>query len=264
MGILELLYANPEEPLSENQLAMVASAEASGKGLIDTINNIIDLAKLDPENNISSSSGGESDPVPHLSESLLEEVDIRDLCEQVAGSMAKACADKNLVVLPSWTKPSLASLSTSVPSSAPVSASSVHSSRTNPVQCKNTRGIPSPDESVNGYTSSTDSQHGFTGRRFQADRKAVLELMVAMDEPDKDPDQDTHWNFKLNVSVMTRILTQVSNMNEACLLCYDPLCFIFLTCLHLSLFSWWKMQSSSRAQASWKFLLYLHHLDPSL
>ncbi|KAG0083847.1 His Kinase A domain containing protein [Podila epicladia] len=209
LGILELLYANPEEPLSENQLAMVASAEASGKSLIDTINNIIDLAKLDPENNISSRDGSsESDPTPHLSESLLEEVDIRELCEQVAGTMAKACADKNLVVLPSWTKPSLASLSTSVPTSAPVSASSMHSSRTNPVQC-NTRGIPSPDESVNGYTSSTDSQHGFTGRRFQADRKAVLELMVAMDEPDKDPDQDTHWNFKLNVPVMTRILTQL-------------------------------------------------------
>lgn len=193
---------------------MVASAEASGKSLIDTINNIIDLAKLDPENNISSRDGSSvSDPTPHLSESLLEEVDIRELCEQVAGTMAKACADKNLVMLPSWTKPSLASLSNSVPTSGSVSAPSIHSSRTNPVQC-NTRGIPSPDESVNGYTSSTDSQHGFTGRRFQADRKAVLELMVAMDEPDKDPDQDTHWSFKLNVPVMTRILTQVSNMNE--------------------------------------------------
>lgn len=208
LGILELLYANPEEPLSENQLAMVTSAEASGKSLIDTINNIIDLAKLDPENNINSRNSSESDPAPHLSESLLEDVDIRELCEQVAGTMAKACADKNLVVLPSWTKPSLASLSTSVPSPASVSASSVHSARSNPVQCS-TRGIPSPDESVNGYTSSTDSQHGFTGRRFQTDRKAILELMVAMDEPDKDPDQDTHWNFKLNVPVMTRILTQL-------------------------------------------------------
>lgn len=198
--------------MSENQLEMVASAEASGKSLIDTINNIIDLAKLDPENNIGSRNSSESDPVPQLSESLLEDVDIRELCEQVAGTMAKACADKNLVVLPSWTKPSLVSLSTSVPS-APVSASSVHSARSNPVQC-GTRGIPSPDESVNGYTSSTDSQHGFTGRRFQENRKAILELMVAMDEPDKDPDQDTHWNFKLNVPVMTRILTQVSKLTK--------------------------------------------------
>ncbi|KAG0338838.1 His Kinase A domain containing protein [Podila humilis] len=209
LGILELLYANPEEPLSENQMAMVASAEASGKSLIDTINNIIDLAKLDPENSISSQSDdGESDPAPHLGGSMLQEIDIRELCEQVAGTMAKACADKNLVVLPSWTKPSLAPLSTSVPSSAPVSASSIHSVRSNPVQC-NSRGIPSPDESVNGYTSSTDSQNGFTGRRFQADRKAVLELMVAMDEPDRDPDRDIHWSFKLNVPVMTRILTQL-------------------------------------------------------
>lgn len=213
--------------MSENQLAMVASAEASGKSLIDTINNIIDLAKLDPENNISSRNSSESDPAPHLSESILEDVDIRELCEQVAGTMAKACADKNLVVLPSWTKPSLASLSTSVPSSAPVSASSMHSAKSNPVQCS-TRGIPSPDESVNGYTSSTDSQHGFTGRRFQADRKAILELMVAMDEPDKDPDQDTHWNFKLNVPVMTRILTQVSKLTKQH---QDMirLCFLFLT-----------------------------------
>ncbi|KAF9411325.1 His Kinase A domain containing protein [Podila epigama] len=210
LGILELLYANPEEPLSENQLAMVASAEASGKSLIDTINNIIDLAKLDPDNNISSrSEDGDAGPPRDLSESHLQEIDIRELCEQVAGTMAKACADKNLVVLPSWTKPSLASLSSSGPSSsAPVSASSVHSSRSNPMHC-NSRGIPSPDESINGYTSSTDSQHGFSGRRFQPDRKTVLELMVAMDEPDKDPDQDIHWNFKLNVQVLTRILTQL-------------------------------------------------------
>ncbi|CAO3568169.1 unnamed protein product [Mortierella alpina] len=200
LGILELLYANKDEPLSETQLAMVYSAEASGKSLIDTINNIIDLAKLDPDNNMDAQNirgDRASTPSPEAEEPAMEEIDIRELCERVAESMAKACTDKNLIMIPSWTKPSLSSLSSSVPSSTPVS---------NPTQ---SRGIPSPEDSVNGYNSSNESQCGFTSRKFPSDRKPVLELMVAMDEPERDPDQDTMWNFVLELKTVTRILTQL-------------------------------------------------------
>lgn len=200
LGILELLYANKDEPLSETQLAMVYSAEASGKSLIDTINNIIDLAKLDPENNMDAQNihgDRASTPSPETEEPAMEEIDIRELCERVAESMAKACTDKNVILIPSWTKPALSSLSSSVPSSTPLSNS------TQP------RGIPSPGDSVNGYNSSSESQNGFTSRKFPSDRKPVLELMVAMDEPERDPDQDTMWNFVLELKTVTRILTQV-------------------------------------------------------
>ncbi|KAF9946330.1 His Kinase A domain containing protein [Mortierella alpina] len=200
LGILELLYANKDEPLSETQLAMVYSAEASGKSLIDTINNIIDLAKLDPDNNMDAQNirgDRASTPSPETEEPAMEEVDIRELCERVAESMAKACTDKNLIMIPSWTKPALSTLSSSVPSSAPVS---------NPAQ---PRSIPSPEDSVNGYNSSSESQNGFTSRKFPSDRKPVLELMVAMDEPERDPDQDTMWNFVLELKTVTRILTQL-------------------------------------------------------
>ncbi|KAF9290342.1 His Kinase A domain containing protein, partial [Mortierella alpina] len=200
LGILELLYANKDEPLSETQLAMVYSAEASGKSLIDTINNIIDLAKLDPENNMDAQNihgDRASTPSPETEEPAMEEIDIRELCERVAESMAKACTDKNVILIPSWTKPALSSLSSSVPSSTPLSNS------TQP------RGIPSPGDSVNGYNSSSESQNGFTSRKFPSDRKPVLELMVAMDEPERDPDQDTMWNFVLELKTVTRILTQL-------------------------------------------------------
>ncbi|KAF9573726.1 His Kinase A domain containing protein [Mortierella alpina] len=200
LGILELLYANKDEPLSETQLAMVYSAEASGKSLIDTINNIIDLAKLDPDNNMDAQNihgDRASTPSPEAEEPVMEEIDIRELCERVAESMAKACTDKNLIMIPSWTKPSLTSLSSSVPSSTPGS---------NPTQL---RGIPSPEDSVNGYHSSSESQNGFTSRKFPSDRKPILELMVAMDEPERDPDQDTLWSFVLELKTVTRILTQL-------------------------------------------------------
>src|SRR5690554_731392 len=109
---------------------MVASAEASGKNLIDTINNIIDFAKLDPDSQ-NTHGGGSSTPSPEEEEPLMEEVDIRELCERVAESMAKTCTDKNLVMIPSVTKPSLASLTSSVPTPAPapVSVSSISASR---------------------------------------------------------------------------------------------------------------------------------------
>ncbi|KAF9194920.1 His Kinase A domain containing protein [Haplosporangium sp. Z 11] len=207
LGILELLYANPEEPLSETQLGMVASAEASGKNLIDTINNIIDLAKLDPDSqNINGDRS--STPSPEEEEPLLEEVDIRELCERVAESMANTCTDKNLVVMPSWTKPSLSSLSSSVPVPSPVSASSIPAPRSIPVQCSN-RIIPLSDEAINGYASSADSQSVFPLRKLRPDSKAVLELMVAVDEPENDPQQDTSWSFVLELKTITRILTQL-------------------------------------------------------
>ncbi|KAK3845133.1 MAG: hypothetical protein J3R72DRAFT_364949 [Linnemannia gamsii] len=127
LGILELLYANPEEPLSETQQAMVYSAEASGKSLIDTINNIIDLANLDPDNNTDTQTihgNRAATPSPESDEPLMEEIDIRDL-------------------------------------------------------------------------------------KLRSDRKPVLELMVAMDEPERDPDHDTLWSFTLDIKTITRILTQL-------------------------------------------------------
>ncbi|KAF8926516.1 His Kinase A domain containing protein, partial [Dissophora ornata] len=192
LGILELLYANPEEPLSDTQMEMISSAEASGKNLIDTINNIIDLAKLDPDNDMEAEhihSESTSTPSPEVEVPDMEDVDIRDLCQTVADSMAKACTDKNVVVVPSWSKPSLSSLSSSSSNSATGSTTNV--------------SIP------NGYATSIDSLSSFTARKFRSTRRTVLELMVAMDEPEKDPDLDTQWNFSMDVKSMTRILTQL-------------------------------------------------------
>ncbi|KAF9093623.1 His Kinase A domain containing protein [Mortierella sp. GBA35] len=108
LGILELLQANTEEALTEQQVMMLGSAEASGKGLIDTINNIIDLADLDSSNRADVEQGRKqlSDLFTNISE-----IDIRELCEQVAGSMTKRCVDKNLVINPSWSQHELAGLS---------------------------------------------------------------------------------------------------------------------------------------------------------
>ncbi|KAG9068090.1 His Kinase A domain containing protein [Linnemannia hyalina] len=211
LGILELLYANPEEPLSETQLAMVYSAEASGKSLIDTINNIIDLANLDPDNNTDSQTihGNRSaTPSPESDEPAMEEIDIRELCEKVAESMAKACTDKNLVVIPSWTKPSLSSLTGSAPNSAPNSASGITLMRNNSIPTSG-RSNPITDDAVNGSTSPAEAHGGFSSRKLRSDRKPVLELMVAMDEPERDPDHDTLWSFALDIKTITRILTQL-------------------------------------------------------
>ncbi|KAG0058744.1 His Kinase A domain containing protein [Linnemannia elongata] len=211
LGILELLYANPEEPLSETQLAMVYSAEASGKSLIDTINNIIDLANLDPDNNTDSQTihGNRSaTPSPESDEPVMEEIDIRELCEKVAESMAKACTDKNLIVIPSWTKPSLSSLTSSAPNSAPNSASGITLMRNNSMPTGG-RSNPATDDAANGSTSPAEAHGGFSSRKLRSDRKPVLELMVAMDEPERDPDHDTLWSFALDIKTITRILTQL-------------------------------------------------------
>ncbi|KAF9274396.1 His Kinase A domain containing protein, partial [Linnemannia elongata] len=211
LGILELLYANPEEPLSETQLAMVYSAEASGKSLIDTINNIIDLANLDPDNNTDSQTihGNRSaTPSPESDEPVMEEIDIRELCEKVAESMAKACTDKNLIVIPSWTKPSLSSLTSSAPNSAPNSASGITLMRNNSMPTGG-RSNPVTDDAANGSTSPAEAHGGFSSRKLRSDRKPVLELMVAMDEPERDPDHDTLWSFALDIKTITRILTQL-------------------------------------------------------
>ncbi|KAG0270822.1 His Kinase A domain containing protein [Linnemannia exigua] len=210
LGILELLYANPEEPLSETQQAMVYSAEASGKSLIDTINNIIDLANLDPDNNTDTQTihgNRAATPSPESDEPLMEEMDIRELCERVAESMAKACTDKNLVVIPSWTKPSLSSLTSSAPNSAPSSATGITVMRTNSMPSGG-RSISTPDD-ANGSTSPAEVHGGFSSRKLRSDRKPVLELMVAMDEPERDPDHDALWSFALDIRTITRILTQL-------------------------------------------------------
>ncbi|KAF9350628.1 His Kinase A domain containing protein [Mortierella sp. AD094] len=211
LAILELLYANPEEPLSDSQMEMISSAEASGKTLIDTINNIIDLAKLDPDNGMEARKihgEGTATPSPESEETILEEIDIRDLCQKVAESLAKSCTDKNVVVVPSWTKPSLSSLSSSVSNSAMGSTTNVSSLNVEPDEIIKKDSISSEDL-VNVCPSSTESLSGFTTRKLRSERKTVLELMVAMDEPERDPDQDTFWNFSLDVKSMTRILTQL-------------------------------------------------------
>ncbi|KAG0056148.1 His Kinase A domain containing protein [Gryganskiella cystojenkinii] len=207
LGILELLYANPEEPLSENQMAMVNSAEASGKSLIDTINNIIDLAKLDPDNSMDPRNfHGSTTTAPQQNDDdiVLDEIDIRELCEKVAESMAKACTNKNIVVIPSWTKPSLSSLSSAASTAGASGTASSHpNSRMSAATVKGNLG------SVSSTEEMAESPIGIATHKLPMERKPILELMVAMDEPDKDPDQDTHWNFLVDVSIVTRILSQL-------------------------------------------------------
>jgi len=181
---------------------MVNSAEASGKSLIDTINNIIDLAKLDPDNSTDPRGAASSASQEEDDDIVLDEIDIRELCEKVAESMAKACTNKNIVMIPSWTKPSLSSLSSSASASTPGSATSLPNSRMNAIK-GNIGGLSSAED------SPTDSVNGLIGIKLPIERKPVLELMVAMDEPDRDPDQDTHWSFLLDVTLVTRILSQV-------------------------------------------------------
>ncbi|KAF9967953.1 His Kinase A domain containing protein [Mortierella alpina] len=209
LGILELLNANLEGNLSEHQLAMIASAEASGKGLIDTINNIIDLADLDPDSDTESRRSDKSKGSLADLYTQVSEVDIRVLCEEVAGAMAKDSIDKNVVVLHSWAKPSsLSSRSSNTTSFAHNSISSTSTSSTAPTWLY-TANRSSMEESAQGNASSSDSSSGLSASMFRAEQKASLELLVAMDEPERDPEQDAHWNFLLNVPVIKRILIQL-------------------------------------------------------
>ena len=206
LGILELLNANLEGNLSEHQLSMIASAEASGKGLIDTINNIIDLADLDPDNDTESRRSDKSKGSLADLYTQVSEVDIRVLCEQVAGAMAKDCIDKNLVVLPSWANRT--SLPSNVTSFSPNSISSTSMSSTAPTWSYSANRS-SMEDSAQGDASSTDSSSGLSASMFRSEQKSSLELLVAMDEPEMDPEQEAHWNFLLNVPVIKRILIQV-------------------------------------------------------
>ncbi|KAF9974635.1 His Kinase A domain containing protein [Actinomortierella ambigua] len=204
MGILELL--NSEEPLSENQMAMVASAEVSGRSLIDIINNIIDLAKLDPDNTADfraiDPAAARPRPSSYLTrESSLQEVDIRDLCEQVASSKAKAVADKNIIVSPSWTKPSIPSLAQA--------ATSPSAATSTPIACSTHRSQSTPDGARSGYTSSAESVNGFSHRRRNWEKRSTLELLVALGDQENGSDDDADWCFMLDVPVVKRILNQL-------------------------------------------------------
>ncbi|KAF9573600.1 His Kinase A domain containing protein [Mortierella alpina] len=210
LGILELLNANLEGNLSDHQLSMIASAEASGKGLIDTINNIIDLADLDPDSDTESRRSDKGKGSLADLYTQVSEVDIRVLCEQVAGAMAKDCNDKNLVLLPSWAKPSLASssLSSNTTSFAPNSISSASMNSTAPTWSYSANRS-SMEDSAQCNASSSDSSSGLSASMLRLEQKASLELLVAMDEPERGPDQEAHWNFLLNVPVIKRILIQL-------------------------------------------------------
>ncbi|KAG0067629.1 His Kinase A domain containing protein [Linnemannia elongata] len=214
LGILELLQANTEETLTEQQLTMLGSAEASGKGLIDTINNIIDLADLDPNNQTDVERGRKqlSDLFANVSE-----IDIRELCEEVAGSMAKRCVDKNLVINTSWSPAPLASLTSSIssmPSSHSAAASASASAAGAMARALSNQALPqahlaSVGDSVRDH-STTDSKAGLTGCNMWPDgHTSSLELLVAMDEPEETPEEDTHWKFMLNLPMVKRILTQL-------------------------------------------------------
>ena len=198
---------------------MLGSAEASGKGLIDTINNIIDLADLDPNNRTDVERGRQQ-----LSDlfASVSEIDIRELCEEVAGSMAKRCVDKNPVINPSWSPAPPASLSSSIiskPSShsaaASVSASASGAGAGAVARAFSNQALPrahlaSVDDSVRD-PSTTDSREGMAGCNIWSDdHTSSLELLVAMDEPEETPKEDTHWRFMLNLPVVKRILTLVT------------------------------------------------------
>ncbi|KAF9435868.1 His Kinase A domain containing protein [Entomortierella beljakovae] len=209
LGILELLHSNENGNLSEQQLSLIASAEGSGKGLIDIINNIIDLADLDPDNAADSRDyHGSKGKLPELY-SHVAEIDIRELCEQVAGTMAKSHADKNVIVVP-WTKPPLgASLPLSSSAPAPPSFGAAASARIWNANQRRPSNQSSIDGSVNGDIPSMESQNGFSNMESQDDQKTDVELLVAVDEPEADANHETPWNFILNLQVTTRILTQL-------------------------------------------------------
>ncbi|KAG0374969.1 His Kinase A domain containing protein [Mortierella sp. AD032] len=199
LGILELLQANTEETLTEQQLMLLGSAEASGKGLIDTINNIIDLSDLDPNSRTYVERGRK-----HLSDLFINvtEVDIRGLCEEVAGSMAKRCVDKSLVISTSWSQSPMVSLSSTTPGAFMGKA---FSNQAWPplVHCTSM-------EDFGRDSSLTESRTEAVGlNMWSDDYKSPLELLVAMDEPEEAPEEDTHWNFMLNLPVVKRILTQL-------------------------------------------------------
>ncbi|KAG0281468.1 His Kinase A domain containing protein [Linnemannia exigua] len=199
LGILELLQGNTEGTLTELQLMMLGSAEASGKGLIDTINNIIDLADLDANNRTHAEQGRRQ-----LSDLFANdtEVDIRGLCEEVAGSMAKRCVDKTLVISTSWSQSPMASLSSSTPGTAMGRAFS------NQVRSPSAHRASMEDSGRD--CSSTASRAETVGLNlWPDDHKSSLELLVAMDEPDNTPEEDIHWNFMLNIPMVKRILTQL-------------------------------------------------------
>ncbi|KAF8947526.1 His Kinase A domain containing protein [Haplosporangium gracile] len=216
LGILELLQANTEETLTEQQLVMLGSAETSGKGLIDTINNIIDLADLDPNNQTDVEHGRKQ-----LSDlfASVSEIDIRELCEEVAGSMAKRCVDKNLVVNSSWSPAPLASLSSSTiskPTSHSTAASSVSASGTGAMaRAFSDQALPlihhgPMDQSARDHSTTNSRAAGVAGcNLWSDDHTSSLELLVAMDEPEKTPEEDTHWSFMLNLPMVKRILIQL-------------------------------------------------------
>ncbi|KAF9910322.1 His Kinase A domain containing protein [Linnemannia zychae] len=203
LGIIELLQANTEETLTEQQLTMLGSAEASGKGLINTINNIIDLADLDPNNHTDVARGRKqlSDLFANVSE-----VDIRGLCEEVAASMAKRCVGKSLIINSSWPKSTMTSLSSSAPStSAGAVMERALSNQTLPLLVRHA----SEEEPAYDY-SLVESLAEVTGSSLWADdHKPSLELLVAVDEPEETPEDDIHWNFMLNLPMVKRILTQL-------------------------------------------------------
>ncbi|KAF9969804.1 hypothetical protein BGZ65_011622, partial [Modicella reniformis] len=58
------------------------------------------------------------------------------------------------------------------------------------------------------FTSSSEPLNGYS-RKLRSTRKAVLELIVAMDEPEQVSDQEPMWNFYMDVKSMTRILNQL-------------------------------------------------------
>ncbi|KAF8966007.1 His Kinase A domain containing protein, partial [Entomortierella lignicola] len=212
LGVLELLNANPEEPLSDSQLELITDAETAGKTLNDTISNIIDLAILDPDNGMEAGNihneRSASNP-PKVEETTLEEVDIRELCQNIAESLAKACTEKNVMLIPSWAKPPLSSLSSSTSNSGMSPIMKIPSNAELDILSK--KDHSSLEDPINECPSSTESLGTFTARKFRSERKrrSVLELIVAIDEPERDPDQDTFWSFTLDVKSITRILTQV-------------------------------------------------------
>lgn len=221
MGTLELLYSNAEDTLSDNQLSMITSAEAAGKNLVDIINNIIDLAALDPEHVDSQGIQGKQGLLSKLYTQVAE-IDIRELCEQVTGSIAKSWTDKNMMLVPSWTKPSLSLSSVSASTSVPSPISGVAGSIPIPAQSR-TRTVL--EESMSGNMSSAESQHAFPSATYPVEHKASLELLVGLDEPDKVSGEESHWNFKLHLPVMKRVLTQVqSGPNGSC---YRSACFVY-------------------------------------
>ncbi|KAF9922152.1 His Kinase A domain containing protein [Linnemannia zychae] len=208
LGILELLKANTEETLTEQQLMMLGSAEASGKGLIDMINNIIDLADLDSNSrtNIEQSRKQLSDLFASVTE-----IDIRVLSEEIATFMAKQYSDKNLVINHSWLAPSQSPLRS--PSLGCVSE--FKSKSTDPdgsitvnatIDSTTSDALPSTKRDIS--QSELHARLAASNLRLD-DPKSSLEIIVAIDETEKVSGKDIHWNFMLNLPIIRRILIQL-------------------------------------------------------